>query len=83
MNSELFPKTLEVTAKSFINTDLNGLIVLVITCLGGRFGINCPSAFLKISNSKFSKITRMIYPKNRPNQTCGYWLIKQNQQTLH
>ena len=23
-------------------------LVLVITCLGGRFGINCPSAFLKI-----------------------------------
>ena len=22
--------------------------VLVITCLGGRFGINCPSVFLKI-----------------------------------
>ena len=24
----------------------------------------------------------MIYPKNRPNQTCGYWLITPNQQTL-
>ena len=24
------------------------LLVLVITCLGSRFGINCPSAFLKI-----------------------------------
>ena len=23
-------------------------IVLVITCLGGQFGINCPSTFLKI-----------------------------------
>ena len=23
-------------------------LVLVITCLGGQFGINCPSAFLKI-----------------------------------
>ena len=23
-------------------------LVLVITCLGGRFAINCPSAFLKI-----------------------------------
>ena len=30
----------------------------------------------------FQKITRMIYPKNRPNQTCGYWLITPNQQTL-
>ena len=32
--------------------------VLVIAGLEGRFRINCPSAFLKIS-----KITREIYPK--------------------
>ena len=32
--------------------------------------------------SKFSKITRVIYPKNLPNQTSGYWLITQNQKTL-
>ena len=32
--------------------------------------------------SKFSKITRVIYPQNCPNQTCGYWLITPNQQTL-
>ena len=25
---------------------------------------------------------RVIYPKNRPNQTCDYWLITPNQQTL-
>ena len=24
----------------------------------------------------------MIYPQNCPNQTCGYWLITSNQQTL-
>ena len=24
----------------------------------------------------------MIYPKNHPNQTCGYWLITPNQQIL-
>ena len=24
----------------------------------------------------------MIYPKNGPNQTCGYWLITPNYQTL-
>ena len=35
-------------------------------------GINCPSAFLKI----------LVYPKNRPNQTYGYWLITPNQETL-
>ena len=31
---------------------------------------------------KFSKITRVIYPKNLPNQTCSYWLITQNKKTL-
>ena len=59
--------------------------VLVITCLGGRLEINYPSAFLKnlyFKISKFSKITRVIYPKNCPNQTCTYWLITPNQQTL-
>ena len=25
--------------------------------------------------SKFSKITRVIFPKNRANQTCDYWLM--------
>ena len=63
---------------------------LVTTCFGGRFGINCPSAFLNILKmprqnegiSKFSKITRVIYLKNRPYQTCGYWLTTRNEQTL-
>ena len=32
--------------------------------------------------SKFSKITRVIYPNNRSNQKCGYWLVTPNQQTL-
>ena len=32
--------------------------------------INCPSAI-----SKFSNITMLICPKNRPNQICDYWLI--------
>ena len=32
--------------------------------------------------SDFSKIMRAIYPKNRPIQTCDYWLITPNQQTL-
>ena len=31
---------------------------------------------------KFSKIMRVIYPKNPLNQTCGYWLITLHQQTL-
>ena len=30
----------------------------------------------------FSKITRVIYPKNCPKQQCSYWLISPNQQTL-
>ena len=36
--------------------------------MGERFGINYPSAFLKMlkfQHSKCSKITRVIYPKNR------------------
>ena len=33
-------------------------------------------------NSKFSKIIRVIYPKNCQNQTCNYWLITPNQQAL-
>ena len=32
--------------------------------------------------SDFSKFMRAIYPKNRPIQTCDYWLITPNQQTL-
>ena len=39
-------------------TEYFTLFVLVITGLEGRFRINCPSAFLKIS-----KITSEIYPK--------------------
>ena len=54
--------------------------VLVITCLGGQFVINCPSEARAIS--KFSKITRVIYPKNCPNETCDYCLITPDQQTL-
>ena len=65
-------------------------LVLVIACLGGQFGINCPSVFLKIWNClskmraiwKFSKITSVIYTKNRLKQTCDYWLITPNLETL-
>ena len=31
--------------------------------------------------SKFSKITRVIYARNSPNQKCDNWLITPNQQT--
>ena len=60
--------------------------ILVITRLGGQFGINCPSTFLK-SFQKFSKITfsnnpRVIYPRNCPKQTCVYWLITPTQEAL-
>ena len=43
--------------------------------LGERFEINCTSSFLKVLKiiiAKVSKITRMIYPKDSPNQTCDY-----------
>ena len=77
---------LKITLKLSSNFSL----VLVITCFKGRFGINCLSAFFQILklpefktrvNSKFSKITRVIYPKKCPNQTCGYWLITPNLET--
>ena len=45
---------------------------------GRRFGINCSSGFSKILKLPELK----TYPKNRPNQTCDYWLIMPNQQTL-
>ena len=32
--------------------------------------------------SKFSKIARVIYTKNRSQQTLSHWLITRNQQTL-
>ena len=47
------------------------MLVQVITCLGGRFRLYCLHAFLKI-----------LKTRNYPNQTCGYWLITPNQQTL-
>ena len=52
-------------------------LLLVITCLEGQLGINCPSAFLNEGNFKFSKIARVVYAKNFPD-----WLITQNQQTF-
>ena len=32
--------------------------------------------------SKFSKIMKVIYPRNCSSQTCDYWLITQNQQAI-
>ena len=60
---------LKVLTNSYYSIGLVN-VILVITCLGGWFGINCPSAI-----SKFSNITMLICPKNRPNQICDYWLI--------
>ena len=67
-------------------------LVLVIICLGGRTGINCPITFLKILKlpaykmrraiSIFSEVTRVIYPKTCLNQTCDYCLSTPKQQTL-
>ena len=37
---------------------------------------------LEIAIPKFSKITRVIYPKHCPNQTWNYWLSTPNQKTL-
>ena len=35
-----------------------------------------------VNNSMFITINRAINPKNRPNQTCGYWLITPSQQNF-
>ena len=59
----------------FTNTKFNtNQLVLVITCLGGQFGIKCPSAFWKLpkwneGNFKISKNVGVIYFKNCPNKT--------------
>ena len=67
------------------------IIMLMISTTNYMLGrINCPSAFLKTqncqsearTNSKFSKIKRVIYPKNCSNQPSDYWLITLNQQTV-
>ena len=39
--------------------------------------MDCPSAFLKILKNH-----KVIYLQNHPNQTCNYWIITPNQQTL-
>ena len=81
-----YPRSLAGKYKKYM---FERVLVLVMTCVRGWFGINYPNAFLNFWNcpsktkiSKFLKITRVIYPKNHPNQTSGYWLITPNQQTL-
>ena len=58
---------------------------MVITCLGERFGINCPSAFLKIlklpsktraisktNNNDFLFFTSLIVCTQRDDQNCKH-----------
>ena len=52
------------------------LLVLVITCLEGYFGINCPSAVLKML--KLPELGDL----SQKHETCDYWLITRNLQTL-
>ena len=64
--------------------------LILMKCLGGRFEVNARVHFWKFWNclsktratSKFSKITSVIYPRNRSNKTCGCWLITPNQETF-
>ena len=61
--------------------------MLVFSLLGGRFAINCLSAFLKILKCKISKNFKNFEifknhegdPKNCPNQTCGTTSHQTNQ----
>ena len=73
-----FPKLADIVVFSCSSKSLKCL-VLVITCLERSFGVI--SKFSKFSISKFSKIMRVVYPKNLPNQACDYWLTT-DQQTL-
>ena len=41
---------------------------------------NFEIARVKRGQFQISKITRVIYPKNRWSQACDYWLITPNQQ---
>ena len=60
-----------------------------MTCLGGRFGINCPYSFLNYWNypsktgtiSKFSRIAKVIYPPISPEPNT-WLLVKHNKPTL-
>ena len=60
--------------------------VLVIACLGGKFGINCSNAFFenieiaRVKREQFKNFTesRGKKSKNRSNYTCDYWLITPN-----
>ena len=83
---------IEKIAKNRFLADLKFAVIAVISTSNYMFiGEICTSKHmfgraiwdkLPGSISKISKIMRVIYPKNRPNQTCGYWLITPNQQTL-
>ena len=72
LNQWLPNDCIELMKKKTLNLIENIKLVLV-----RQFRINCASAFLKIlklprSISKFSKIAKVIYLKNCPNQTCDY-----------
>ena len=41
-------RLISLLCSKYFAQDCNLKLVLVITSLGGRFGINCPSAFLEI-----------------------------------
>ena len=57
------------------NSSSNKWIVIWDKVYFGKFW-NWPSETRAIT--KFSKITRVIYPRNLTNQTCCYWFITKN-----
>ena len=67
-----------------------GVLVLVITYLGGQFGINYPSVFLKVLKlAKWNKGNFKVFKNHEghlfqksPDQTFRYWLIRSNQKRL-
>ena len=65
-----------------ITTVVNGSICTSNHMFGRTIWDKLPNTIFEILEIlKFLKIARVIYPKNRPNQKCGYWLI--TPKTLH
>ena len=79
--------TLALNELNILVNDMIDLLYYVISTSNHMFGRaiwdKLPECmFENFEISKFSKITRLIYPKNHLNQTRDYWLITPTQLTL-
>ena len=67
---------------SINNESINQIISTSNHMFGRGIRDKLPECIFTRAISKLSKITRVNYLKNYPNQTCNYWLITPNEQTL-